>query len=743
MINYDSIKESLIQVNRDISSLFATAKSIPGISGNSFSVREKESAFIEKQITEDIVFVAVVGPTKSGKSTFVNAYLGGDYLRRGAGVVTSIVTRIRKGQILKAVLDFKTWEEINSEMRQAMVLLPSLATNSKDIQFDIRDDSDRTELEQALNSLNTDRLISNDMRDANWMLLSSYLKGYNRVKKTVSSENRIEEYTSRKFARHKEFVGDDSLAVYLRDMELQIKAKHSLDDSIEIADCQGSDSPNPLHLTMIQDYLLRTNLIIYVLSSRAGIRQADIKFLNMIKKMGLLENIFFVVNCDFSEHEGLDDLLKLIERVREELSLIRPNPAIFTFSALFNLFKHLRKKLPEKDRLRLEQWEMESELAAFSDEKTKEFEDAFYEKLTGDRLTLLLKNQLERLTIMASGINDWISINRDILTRDSDSAREIFEKIGHEQELMNQAKLMAKNTIDGTSQKTKLELGKDIDTFLDAHYGTVIKDIRQFIRNYNVSYQDYEEDIEAAGFSSSIYTIFQEFKHALDVHIAETINPQLIQFIRQEESKIKTFLDNIASTYDALVENTTGKYDETLLNLGITASHKKPAGLHFVDLDAIKKKTGFKVPPLISHTEYTAKIRTEAIMRLGFYKFLKLIKKLLRKPIQNENEGEVLALGDGVKRIKQETERSIVFYLKNYKENLKFQYIFKLVETAANYLHETLSDRFYVSTADISEIAALIGREQSGKGKTLDILKSMEETSRKILEDIDRIREVL
>ncbi len=740
MINYESIKGSLTQINRDILSLFATAKSIPGISGNPFNVWERECAFIEKQMTEDIVSVAVVGPTKSGKSTFVNAYLGGDYLRRGAGVVTSIVTRIRTGPTLKAILDFKTWDEVNDEMRQAMVLFPSLNPHPTDIQFDIRHDWDRTELENALNSLNTDKLISNDTRDANWMLLSSYLKGYKRVNKTVSSENRIEEYKNKRFARHKEFVGDDSLAVYLRDMELQIKPRHNLDDSIEIADCQGSDSPNPLHLAMIQDYLLRTNLIIYVLSSRTGIRQADIKFLSMIKKMGLLENIFFVVNCDFSEHEGLDDLLKLIERIREELSLIKPAPEIFTFSALFNLFKHLEENLPQKDRLRLEQWEEESELVAFSNEKTGKFETAFYEKLTGDRLALLLKNQLERLTIMASGIDDWISINQDILTRDSDSAREVFEKIGHEQELMNQAKLMAKNTIDGTSQKTKLELGKDIDSFLDAHYGTIIKDIQQFIRNYNVSYQDQEDNIESSGFSSAIYTIFQEFKHALDIYIAETINPQLIQFIRQEEAKIKTFLDNIASTYDAMVVNTTKKYDETLLNLGITSKRQRPVGVHFVDLEAIKRKTDFNVPPLISHTEYTAKIRTEAIMRLGFYNFLKFIKKLFRKPIQNENEGEILALGDGVKRIKQETERSIVFYLKDYKENLKFQYIFKLVETASNYLHETLSDRFCVSTADISEMAALIGEEQSVKKKTLDILESMEEASRKILEEIDQIR---
>jgi GTPase SAR1 family protein len=740
MATYNSIKNDFLQINSEISSLFATAESIPGISGNSFNIWEKERHSIEKQMAEDIVRVAVVGPTKSGKSTFINAYLGGDYLRRGAGVVTSIVTRIRTVPTLKAILDFKTWDEVNDEMRQAMVLFPSLNPRFADGQFDIRRNQDRTDLKKALNSLSSDQLISNGTRDVNGILLSSYLKGYKRVKGILSSGNRIQQYEKRKFARHKDFVGDDSLAVYLRDMELHIEAGHGLDDNIEIADCQGSDSPNPLHLTMIQDYLLKTNFIIYVLSSRTGIRQADIKFLAIIKKMGFLENILFVINCDFSEHEGLDDFVALIKKVKEEISLIKRDPEIFAFSTLFNLFRQLEENLPQKDRLRLKQWKEESELVTFSNEETKRFETAFYEKLTGDRFTILLKNQLERLAIMASGIHDWISINHDILTRDSDSAHEVFEKICREQELMNQAKLIMKDAIDGASQKTKLELGKDINRFLHAHYGNVIKEIQKFIKNYNVAYQKHEDNIETSGFSSTMYAIFQEFKHALDIFIAETINPKIIKFIRQEEEKIEEFLNNIASTYDAMVKNAIQKYDELLLNLEITLKSQTSGVIQSIDLEGIKSKTVFNVQPLISSTEYTVKIHTEAIMRLGFYNLIKVIKKILKKPIQNEKEGEILALRDGVKRIKQETERSIIFYLKNYKENLKFQYIFKLVEEASNCLHETLIDRFYLFTTDISGMAALIGEEQSGKEKILDILESMEDPSRKILEEIDQIR---
>ena len=85
-------------------------------------------------------------------------------------------------------------------------------------------------------------------------------------------------------------------------------------------------------------------------------READIRFLSMIKNMGILENIVFVVNFDFSEHESIDDLKSLVNRVREELSMIKPDPDVYAFSALYNLFSAHPKSLSDKDRPRFEQW---------------------------------------------------------------------------------------------------------------------------------------------------------------------------------------------------------------------------------------------------------------------------------------------------------------------------------------------------------------------------------------------------
>jgi hypothetical protein len=363
-------------------SLFEKARTIPGRSKVPFDGWDKVGHSIEGQIHEDILRVAVVGAIKSGKSTFVNSLLGGDHLKRGAGVVTSIVTRIRKSSQLRASLDFKTWDDVNTDMQQAMILFPSLDWRPDDGTFDIRREEDRRELEKALNSVSAEKLVSKETLDVNGVLLTSYLKGYERVREMIGRSKELQRFEKSNFPRHKDFVGDDSLAVYLKDLELGIPGGEILGENMEIADCQGIDSLNPLHLAMIQDYLLRAHLIIYILSSRTGIRQADMRFLSIIRKMGLMENIFFVVNCDFNEHEDIDGLKAVVARIREEISVVKPGPTLFTFSTLFHLLDGLGDDISPRDGLRMEQWRNEEEFSDFSHSERKRFLSTFFDKIT-------------------------------------------------------------------------------------------------------------------------------------------------------------------------------------------------------------------------------------------------------------------------------------------------------------------------------------------------------------------------
>jgi GTPase SAR1 family protein len=740
MATYNSLKKDILQINKDISGLFLDARSITGTSDHTFADWQKTCDAINSQMSGEIIRVAVVGPIKSGKSTFINSLFKGEYLKRGAGVVTSIVTRVRNGKKLKAKLLFKSWNEINSDMEQALVLFPSLEWRNENYRFDIRQKKERMDLQKALISLNSEHLISNGARNVNNILLTSYLKGYEKIKDMISLETPTSQYENELFSEHWTFVGDGSVAVYLKDVQLEIDSGN-IDSNIEIADCQGSDSPNPLHLAMIQDYLLLTHLIVYVVSSRTGLREADIKFLSIIKKMGIIDNIIFVINCDFSEHESINDLKSLIENVKEELAIIKPSPEIYSLSALFNLFKAQRDNLSQKDRLRLEQWEKEPELTAFSDSEAARFESSFYNRLTKGSYSLLLKNHLERLRIVSFGMERLIYFNQNMLTRDAHSANEIVEKIKKHQEGMRQIELVIKNTLAGSTKKINHDLKTDIERFFDIRSGDLLQGIIEFIRDFKVSYQQYEENLKAFGFPSTLYLVFQEFKQALDAYMTETTNPEVIRFIREKEKRIHENLKSIADPFDVMVQDSIVGYNDMMEKFGIARSFESPERIDLPDIDTIKAITGLTLPPAVAYMRYTAKIKTEAVMRLGFYTVVKFFKKILKKPIERKNEEGILALQAGVLRMKRETERSMAFFFKDYQENIKFQYMYKIVEAVSNSLYESLINRFQAYTADLSNIVELINDKLIDKEQASTTLQEMAITTGKIEEKINTVCE--
>lgn len=748
----DTFKNELLQISQELSALLSQAKSVPGMHDGSFSDWEKTCADIRKQLSDDIIRVAVVGSIKSGKSTYVNSLFKGDYLKRGAGVVTSIVTRIRRGDSLKAELWFKTCEEVNSDMEHAMVLFPTLNWRTGNNGFDIRQEEERKALRDAIGNLDTELLISNGTRSLNSVLLTSYLEGYDRVKDHLSRENfqkpaSVVRYEGKQFPAHREFVGNDALAVYLKDIQLEISTGQ-IEGNVEIADCQGSDSPNPLHLAMIQEYLLSTHFIIYVVSSRTGIRQADINFLSIIKKMGIMDNILFIINLDINEHETMEDLGELIEKIKAEISLIKPNPDIYTVSALFNLFKSQKNRknekffsLSEKDRMKFAQWNKDKTFSEFSDRETARFETAFHHKLAKERYALLFKNHIERLNVISSGMDHWININADVLSRDAGGADEIARKLRLHQKKMDQIRGMTETTLDGTVKKVKGILRTEIDRFFDNRSGHILKDVLKFIRNYDVPYYKYEENLDASNFANTLYLIFQEFKHAVEKFLAETTNPEIIRFVIRMEKKIRENLESVTGPYDVMAEDALTAYNKTMEHFGIPTVQKNQNSISIPDLNLIKRTGGLSLPPLTASMRCTAKIKTEAVMRFGAYSFVRLVKKVLKKPIRNTKESELRALKNGVLRMKQETERSVIFHFKDYRENIKFQYGFKLTDALSGSIYDILLDRFQGCITDLSRIVSLIEERQIDKEEASGILKEIGATSKAVNVQIRRLRD--
>jgi len=739
MKTYRNLKDEILKINQDIVTLFATAKTIPGMADHSFGEWEKTCEHIPEQLSENTIRVAIVGTIKSGKSTFLNSIFKGEYVKRGAGVITSIVTRVRNAKRLRAKLYFKSWDEINAEMEQALVLFPSTNWLPEDGRFDIRQDKDRENLQQALGELSQEQLITRSTRNINNVLLTSYLKGYETVSGFITPETGVQRYAGERFYDHKTYVGNEALAVYLKDVLLEIKSDN-VQSNIEIADCQGSDSSNPLHISMIQDYLLLTHLIVYVVSSRTGLRQADIRFLSMIKKMGIMDNIVFVVNCDFSEHDSVDDLQGLVDRIREEIAMLKPDPDVYHFSALYNLFSSLEDELSEKDRLRYDYWRSDNELIELSDSNSARFESVFYERLARKRYTLLLQNHVERLGVILSGIDDWIGLNRDVLNNDADSAAEILKKIQSHQKRLNQIQSSIKKTLSGAVPEIRRELQQDVHRFLAVQAGPVAKNLRNYIRSYTPASEKYLSNPGEVDFSRNLYLLFQDFKQGLDAHITEVVNPEVLRFVHDREKRIEEYFEGLIVPFEAMIEDAYSEFNGIMgRNSANAGGADRPAG-SASQMRSRVSTGGVSPPQQVTALHYSAKIRTEAVVRLGFYRALSNVKTLFRKSAGNKGQQAVKALNDAARRIKRDTEKSVVFNLKDYRENLKFRFLFKLVDAISEGFAQAVLDRFQAYFSDLGATVEGIGRSQKDKAKALQILDDMDRTCQALSSRIGQVR---
>ena len=739
MDGYGIQKQAILGINDRLLVLFRTARSIPGLGDYSFGDWEKTCAGLPAQLGEATIRVAVVGPIKSGKSTFLNSLLEGDFLKRGAGVVTAIVTRVRSGERLKATLYYKSWSEVNEDIQQALVLFPHQGWRSTEDRFDIRRERERAGLQLALSALNAEQRISDDARNRNMVLLSCYLQGYDTVGRFLTDQQTTRHYENERFIEHWNFSGNEALSVYLRDIQLDINSG-SLGSNIEIADCQGSDSSNPLHLAMIQDYLRLAHLLIYVVSSRTGLRQADIKFLSMIKKMGILDNILFVLNCDFSEHHSFEDLKSLVGRVSDELSLMKSGADVFTFSALFNLFRSQDGRVSEKDRHRLENWKSDAEMVAFSDRESERFRSAFDEILNRKRYALLFQNHVERLNAIIDGMSHWTGVNQGILSRDATSARQIAERIRRHQERFAQILTALQSSLSGIVPKVKQKVGSEVNRFLDPGSGDVMKAINAFIAGHRFDPETYAEALQAAGFSQTLYQVFQEFKQALDAFITEQINPQIIRFIASQETGIRDQLESVAAPYKSLIEDAYAEFCSLMASLGISIDCRGPGALGVPSVENLLRSSGLSHPPLASAMNYTARIRTEAILRLNFYRLVTGFKKVLKKPVR-AGEEDLRALKVGMARIRRETQQSLIFHLKDYQENLKFKYLFQTIEMTAERLSQAVTQQLQAYSADFGALSDRVIIQQGDKERAASVLEEMSRTCRQMGEQISRLKQ--
>ncbi len=117
------------------------------------------------------------------------------------------------------------------------------------------------------------------------------------------------------------------------------------------------------------------------------------------------------------------------------------------------------------------------------------------------------------------------------------------------------------------------------------------------------------------------------------------------------------------------------------------------------------------------------------------------LKKVFRKKAVDKKADQIQALKDGLACLKRETANNVLSHFISYRENIKFQYFFKLTDAVANAFFDLHTARFQAYVTDLETLANLIRDKKMDKETVLSHLETLESQVFEIRAKIRKIKE--
>ena len=735
---HGSIVDDIIHMADNLVALFEQMKTIPGMYDHGAASQHTICARVPHQMTSGLIRIAVVGAIKSGKSTCVNALVGEEILKRGAGVITAMVTRIRPGTTPVARVFLKSWDEINEALRRSLVLFPGHLIPVEGISpesFDLRRKKDRRFLRAVAVQFGGGQGLTPRGLQPEFVRIRQALEGYERVRHLVQADPVTLTFDGDDFNGHHLFTGDGAAAFFADDVLLEIPGA-SLGHGVELADCQGSDSTDPCHLAQIQDYLVAANMIIYVISSRMGLREADVVFLHMIQEMGLMDNMIFVLNVDLGEHGSLEELKALEERVKNELACVHPHPRVHALSCLHALYRALGNRLVPVDRDRIHLWEQVPGLMGHTRGEEAHFLAHLKQKIQQDRFSLMVENNIQRMGVACAFAGRRIQMFFDLLSRDQERVDLAVRELKRMKSQGESLRGMVRKTTLAAAETLETEIRNRIHRFFHPRKGDPGRGIKSFIQSHPMDTGNRDNALAASGFNQTLYGMFQSFRTDLDYYMTRCFNPLVTAFIREQETYMAA---HFMVLYD------TCHMDTRTLLAALTAGEKTSEGrgappilpekqVTPVDIPAVKGILGLEPPRAKLATAYSARIRMDAMAGLGLHSLVAIVSRLLHKPFASPFS---TAFANGERRIRKEALRCMTLHLKTCRDILERDYFLKLIHAVSRDFQEKMMAEFESGDLEMSKIEALVTADHTEKKQRRQALEAMLQDHLRISSDMD------
>ncbi len=732
MKNNNDLLPRVEDLIRRLDDALKACEGIIGASPEARSVWGKHLEAAGESLKSPLFRVAIVGTVKAGKSTLINSLLETDLLKRGAGIITAFITRIVDSEKVGGWVRLKSWTQINEHAKSCLQTLPlsELSRQDKKVisRFDLRDSSHREFLGRCLNALRNEQILHKTGIDSNIIILSAYLGGYPEISEYVNKTETVEiKFGKGNIREHQKFVGKENVAIYLLDMELHWPLG-KLGHFIEIGDCQGIDSPNPLHFSLVQDYLLKSHFIVYVVNTRIGFREADFKLLRVLEKLKLFANTAFVLNIDMDSHGSEEEWNEFEEKVRRDLSFLNASPVLHSFSCLYHLMDGMREQISGIDKMRLEMWEGREEFIARSRRGFMDFQRSLKDVILNRRKRLIVNTACTKLVLLTENLLDSLYLRANLSGGSNSNFSRISQEVENYNETVSRQLEAVENMLEGLQERLKKEFGKKVDEFFVGMDGSVTRIALDAIDGYQIEEKLLESKIaDRKQMILNLYSFYHEFKELLTVVLVEKVKVSILEFAENLRERLINQLEKQGRAYWNLLSGTLKAYRQELESVGILKAFETPVSF---TLDSFPVEV--EVPPFDNLLSQDGIGRSAFMVRFGVRQMTHFLGAVKSKVFSRGKRGDIEnymheILKESVEFMKNEAKKELMFSLQDYHQNFKFRYAYRLIDEYLKGLKSMFESRIemaVVETRSVLDAVEQMGRSNREMEQKVNELKN-------------------
>jgi hypothetical protein len=320
-------------------------------------------------------------------------------------------------------------------------------------------------------------------------------------------------------------------------------------------------------------------------------------------------------------------------------------------------------------------------------------------------------------------LREQLEITDDLLGRGLAAIKELETRLAARRQPLQATLATVSQTLEGAGNRLKKTLRSRVDNLLDRHSGQVGKDLNGFIQNFTPDWDQLAPASVTPAFRPVLYQLFQEFAKALAHHVTAEVNLALVEFIREQEEWLRQELARLWQPLFLTLQESLSLYYREIADLGLAA------GAPTLEASAVARPQGLELPLLNLEVVPDWRFAREVWMRsgMGFLgRTWDALKRRLKLKGETEPRQQLLRdLGRALTVLKDLFQAELEGQLLNYREGLKFQFFFPLVDQWLKLQEASLADTLgslLGSLTGAAEAMQLAEAERAERRRRLDQL---------------------